>query len=63
MMVGLVIQGWLFKDTHCVANYLLKLNNAMKDHLINLNIVLYYFFSLTISSFLKYLDTLPKQIF
>ena len=56
MTVGLAIHGLLFRDIHFVrsqtlatrTNDLLKPNNAIKVCLINLNIILYYSFSLNI---------------
>ena len=40
-MVGLVMHGLLFKDTHFVANDSPKLNYAINTYLISLNINLY----------------------
>ena len=50
---GLFIHGSIFNNLHFVGNDPLKLNNAIKAFLINLNIILYHILSLNIYEYSK----------
>ena len=52
--IGLAKHVSLFRDIHFVANDLLKLNNEIKACLINLNIILYYVYSLSIGEYFQH---------